>query len=334
MSETRLPNFCIIGAAKSATTSLHEYLKQHPDIFMSSRKEPNFFAFRGQTPSFRGPDDEDPGRYVGLEQRLRVAKYEESVTTDEEYARLFKRAEGEPAIGESSVSYMYVSESAERIREAIPDVKIIAILRNPIDRAFSKFLQFRKDGLEPIADFGEAIDAEEGRVRQNWSPTWYYKGRGMYYEQIKRFYDRFDRSQIHILNYDDFTENPLAELQRIFQFLGVTQTFVPDVGKRHNVSRRRMRTPRSQLVNRLLNEPNRLRKVARRVLNKPLRNWLKRFATRRNTKSVRWSPPAMAPDVRAQLVEEFRDDVLSLEELIGRDFSSWLEIPNRESVSV
>jgi hypothetical protein len=267
---------------------------------MSARKEPNYFAFQGKAPAYRGPDDDQPGRYAGMEDRLRVAKYANSITGAEDYARLFKRVEEETAVGESSVSYLYVSETAERIRAAIPEAKLIAILRHPVDRAYSKFQQFIAEGLEPIADFEEALAAEEERIRRGWSPTWHYARRGLYHEQLRRYYDAFDRDRILVSIYDDFAADAAGELRRIFRFLGVAEDFVPDTARRHNAARRRKRS----------------------------------FTWWGRARKVRFNPPPLDPERRLRLTAAFRDDILALQDLIGRDLSPWLAARSKSGSSV
>lgn len=328
---TRLPTFLVIGAAKSGTTSFHEYLKQHPEIFMSGRKEPNYFAFQGRTPDFIGPDGEDPRRFRGLEKRLRVAKYQESIVTAERYERLFARAGDATAIGESSVSYMFIPEAAGRIREALPEVSLIALLRNPVDRAYSKFTQFRRDGLEPIADFAAALDAEDDRARRHWSPTWYYRRRGLYFEQLERYYARFERDRILVLRYEDFAADPAALLRRAFAFLGVSTDFTPDFSRRHNVSQRNVWIPRSRLAHRLLKGPAELEAMAAKKDPQSRSGRLRRRLVRRNLRRVKWTHAPMDPVVRRRLTEEFREDLLRLQDLIRLDLSGWLAPPREEA---
>ena len=326
---TRLPSFLLIGAAKSGTTSFHEYLKQHPEIFVSRRKEPNYFAFQGRTPDFRGPDDEHRRRFRGLEKRLRVAKYQESIVTAEGYQRLFARAGSAAAVGESSVSYMFIPEAAGRIREALPEVALLALLRNPVDRAYSKFLQFRRDGLEPIADFAAALDAEEERVRRRWSPTWYYRRRGLYFEQLERYFARFARERILVLLYDDFAADPAAVMRRTFAFLGVAEGFTPDLSQRHNVSERKVWIPRSRSLHRLLGGPAEVEAMSAGKRPRSVSGELRRRLVRSNLRRLRWTHPPMDEAVRNRLTGEFREDLLRLQDLIRLDLSRWLEPPSQ-----
>ena len=146
----RLPTFLVIGAAKSGTTSLHRYLGQHPDIFVSRVKEPGFFAFEGQSLDFDGPGDE------WIQQTV--------ATNIDAYAHHFEGVTSEKAIGESSPVYLYSKEAPGRIATHLENPHLIAILRDPVDRAFSQFLFFVQCGREPLRDFGAALDAESSRI--------------------------------------------------------------------------------------------------------------------------------------------------------------------------
>jgi sulfotransferase family protein len=321
----RLPNFLVIGAAKSATTALHEYLAQHPDIYMSPVKEPNFFAFEGQMPHFRGPSKRELTHGRWTRDQLRNARYEASISSLRHYQRLFARVGTERAIGESSVSYMYIPDTAERIRRRLPGVRLIALLRHPADRAYSKFTQFRRDGLEPISDFAKALEAESERVAQGWSPTWYYKRRGFYYDQLKPYYDIFDRARIKVFLHEDFQAGPAGVLREIFRFLEVDDRFVPDTTQRHNVSAEPVPVPKSRLVDLLLNTQNPVRSAANwlfpsRLLWDVRRRLLAALATTVESRPHEPMPSAL----RRQLIEEYRSDILKLGGLIGRDLSRWL----------
>jgi len=121
-----LPTFLIIGAAKSGTTSLWHYLRQHPQIFLTRHKEPNFFILEGlELPPFSGP---------AAPEILYKKIYKYSVTDIDSYRTLFQEVSQEKAIGEASVPYLYFPQAADRIKKYIPDVKMIVVLRNPIDR--------------------------------------------------------------------------------------------------------------------------------------------------------------------------------------------------------
>lgn len=316
-----MPNFFVVGAAKSGTTSLHNYLDQHPQVSMSTVKEPNFFAFMDGVPDYSGPGAEVAGPI--LRDRLRREKYGFSITSWKEYGKLFPSSGSALAIGESSVSYMYFREAAERIKQYVPNARIIAILRNPVDRAYSKYLQFRRDGSEPFSDFEAAIRAESDRIRQNWSPTWFYIDRGFYYRQLKVYFELFGSKRVHVVLYDDFVNDPQRTLNGIFAFLGL-QSCEINTARRHNVSRD-FRVPRALWLHDLLMRPNPLSVTFRRVLPSSVVRAIEPYARRalfRKAEPLEFSP--LSAEVRAALVDVFRDDILLLQDLLDRDLSIWL----------
>lgn len=315
------PTFFVIGAAKSGTTSLHDYLAQHPRVFMSRVKEPNYFAFMDGLPHYAGPDALSESPF--LRDRLRREKYGYSILTEPEYRAIFAGARPGMAIGESSVSYMYYSEVAHRIRERVPDARFIAVLRHPVDRAYSKYMQFRRDGSEPLEDFEAAVAAEPERIRQRWSPTWYYLDRGYYHRQLSVYFDLFGRERIHIALYEDFVRDPAGTLDAMFRFLGVGPYCV-DMSNRHNVSSD-ARVPRLRVAYDLMMRPNPLANTLRRVVPdaavRAVRPLLRRAL-------LKQAPPAthtrMTPELRARLTRCFVADIEALQRLIDRDLSSWL----------
>jgi hypothetical protein len=318
----RLPNFFIIGAAKSGTTSLHEYLTQHPEIYMSFPKELNFFAFVDSIPTFSGPPC-DSGNPV-LRDRLRREKYNLSITTWPEYTKVFSRVRSEKAIGESSVSYLYFPHASERIRQSVPDARLIAILRNPVDRAYSKYRQLRRDGAEPLISFEQALIAEASRMQQNWSPAWFYIDRGLYYRQLKRYYDLFDGGQIHIILYEDFANNPKETLERMFAFLGVDTGFCPNISHKYNVSTEKS-VPRSMYLYDLITRPNWFSTLVRDLLSAKSLNRIKPVARRVIAGDERNREVALMTDETRQMLRRiFYADIRQLQNLIGRDLSSWL----------
>ena len=153
------------------------------------------------------------------------------------------------------------------------------ILRNPIERAYSHFLMFVRDGREPISDFTEALEQEENRKQDYWEWAWQYLSVGFYYVQLQRYFDTFDRSQISIYLFEDFNINPVNVLQNIFQFLGVNSSFIPNMSVRHNVSVAKSQNPPELLLE--LEVRKRLIEVYREdifklqyLIQRELSNWL------------------------------------------------------------
>ena len=172
-----MPNFLVMGAAKCGTDSLCNYLGQHPEIYMCSNREPNFFVVEGQSDiPYCGPGD-----------RAVLESFDMWVSTLDRYQSLFSEVTTEKAIGEGTTWYIYVDEAPARIQRHIPHAKLIAILRNPVDRAYSAYTMLLRDGRETIGDFAHALAAEEDRTRRNWEPIWHYVKMGFYTSQLKRY---------------------------------------------------------------------------------------------------------------------------------------------------
>lgn len=298
-----MPNFLIIGAAKSGTSSVYNYLRQHPQVFVSPVKEPQFFAYEGESLDFKGPGDEKLNRGA--------------ITQWAGYHSLFQAHSNELAVGEASTAYLYSPKAPDRIRYHIPNVKLIAILRNPVDRAYSNFSMLVRDRHETCYDFSAALAQEERRIREHWAPRWYYKQLGFYSVQLARYFDRFSREQIKVYLYDDFARNPLGVVQDLFRFLEVDDTFVPDMSRRYNVSG----IPKSRTMYALIEGPDPIKMLLRRVVPGTLR---RRTAAKLQERNLR-RPPPLAPSLRQELLDLYRDDILRLETLIQQDLSIWLQ---------
>lgn len=294
-----MPNFLIIGAAKAGTTALYNYLKQHPQIYMSPEKEPKFFALEGEKLDFCGPGD-----------REKINR--SSITDIEAYRTLFQGVSNETAIGEASPLYLYSPKAPERIRHYIPNAKLIAILRDPVERAYSGYMMHVGEGRETLTDFAQALQAEEMRIRNNWG--WgHYVSVGFYYAQLKRYFDTFNQDQIRVYLYEDLQANPIGLLQDIFRFLGVDETFVPDISIRHNVTG----IPKNNVLRALLQSLNPVKPVFKLFLPAMLSHYIK--------KQTFVKPPSLSPELRRQLIEVYREDILKLQYLIQYDLSKWLE---------
>ncbi|MDQ3611732.1 MAG: sulfotransferase [Actinomycetota bacterium] len=303
-----LPSFLVVGAAKSGTTALHRYLGQHPDVYLPAREEPNFFAFEGRPPDFRGPGNTP------------AAVNATSLTTPAAYGQLYENASPGQRAGDVSPVYLYWPTAAANIHRHLPDARICVILRHPVDRAFSAFMHARREGKEPLRDFEAGLAAEPDRIARHWGFLWRYADMGRYWGQLRRYYDLFPRFQIKVVLYDDLVKDPLALLAELFDFIGVDPGFAPDLRVRHNVSG----VPRSRLAYRMLGSRGALAPLARRaapvVGERRLRDWQARLRNRMLSRQT------LAPDVRARLTVDFREDLERLGELIDRDLGHWLRV--------
>lgn len=294
-----LPSFLIIGAAKSGTTSLAAYLGQHPEVFIPRSKEPNYFALAGEPLALEGPAPPHV---------LRHAIYNWSRTGWEDYVALFDSVTDERAVGEASVRYLYFPRAPERISEVLPEVRLVTILREPVERLYSHYTMNRQILLEPL-DLRAAIEAEDGRVALGWGWDWHYVRCGLYARQLRRYYERFDPAQIAVFLYDDFRRDPLGTYAAVCRHIGVRDDFVPDMSRRGMVGS----LPRSAALARWLWWPNRTRFLLiryARPLAVPLIARLKAW----NAAPV----PPLDPALRAWIAPRFHEDMADLEALIGR----------------
>jgi hypothetical protein len=300
-----LPNFLIISPGKSGTNALYHYLEQHPEIYMSPVKEPRFFTLEGREPdSFQGPGDQE-------------VMSRGTVTNLEDYRALFAGVSGEKAIGEATVTYLHVPEAAGRIRHYVPEAKLVAVLRNPVERAYSAYLRKVSTGRER-SSFSEALEEEEERIQNNWAPGWQYRRIGFYHEHLTRYYELFEPEQIRVYLYEDLKEEPVGTTQSIFRFLGVDDTFVPDTSLKHDDDASSV--PRSYALNTFVGKPNPLKSVLKPFVPRGLR---RRISAKLHESNLKGAPP-MDEGVREELTEAYREDILKLEGLIGRDLSGWL----------
>ena len=245
--ETIRPNFLVIGAAKSGTTSLHHYLGEHPDIFISHIKEPNFFGYERQ------------GNIFQLEEIVFP------VTELSGYLALFEGATQQARIGEVSPYYLTSPVAPDRIQEFDHDMRLIAILREPIDRAISGYAMRFKRGLE-VKSIDKALVVES-----------HYVEVGMYHRWLTRYYERFPAKNLLILRFDDLIADPKTLLQHIHIFLEVDPNVTTDIERRYNVGV----YPRNLLLHQLLTNklilqmrplvPRQLRNLRRRTLKNNVR---------------------------------------------------------------
>jgi hypothetical protein len=194
------PNFFIVGAAKAGTTSLYYYLNEIPGVYMSKVKEPSYFA-----PNYVRPD---PGRF------LRDKK---------EYLRLFENARGYIAVGEASPAYLWDPDAPKLIHQTVPHARIIMILRDPIERAYSNYLMKMKySGMK--SSFYDELMRDYKSQEKVFGRSQLYVEFGMYYEQVKRYFDIFGREQVKVVIFEEFVQHPEQSVNEILAFLGVNHT--------------------------------------------------------------------------------------------------------------
>jgi hypothetical protein len=290
-NSSKLPNFFIVGAAKSGTTSLFEAVALHPDVYMSPLKEPDYFS--SDLEFYPGTDPQ--------EYRVRDAA---------EYLSLFDGATTESAIGEASTSYLFSPSAPARIRSEIPHAKIIVALRNPIECSASWYLHLAQRGYVHRSFSEELADDAPGKLRP-WGGPGMYIDTWLYSVQLRRYFELFPKEQILILFAEDVWKNPTDSLKRVFRFLGVADALPVAMG-RFNAGV----MPRSVRLNYLLQQAG-LRRVIADYTPEPIKAWGKELFYR----SDKYTPSARE---RAFLKEAFSDDIQELQKLLDRDLSHWL----------
>jgi Sulfotransferase family len=297
----RLPNLLIAGMSRCGTTSLYHYLKEHPDVFMSPVKEPSFFLSQVRPVPENGIGDDEKKYY----------------SDRDDYGRLFERAGNCRAVGEASSENLYHAEKViPHIQKHLGNPRIIISLRNPVDRAFSAYTFLISENREFLS-FEEGLAQEEKRKRDGWRHIWLYRDAGFYYRGVKAYLENFP--EVKVCLFDDLLRDPLSLVQDIFRFLAVDPSFVPDVSARYKTSG----IPRSRRINRLFEEPTRMRSLARGVGKLLLKEdrWIK---WRDRLKARSYGRAQMKPETRRYLEGVYRDDILKLQGLIGRDLRRWL----------
>ena len=287
--ELRLPDFLIIGAEKAGTTWLHAQLVSHPDIYMPKTKEIHYFNKWDSRLQLRD-------NYTAQELNW--------------YAEYFKTAEPDQKVGEVTPLYLCDSKAPERIAHTLPQARFIAILRNPVDRAYSHYWMARRREHE-IRPFDQVIAAQDAAII----------GRGQYGAQIKHWHQSIDERALLILIYEEVFADPDAGLAKVATFLGVLQSGFEQGQDSRVHGARRFRNPAAQ---------NRAIRLARYLRETPgflfLGNLLKSMGIydafrRMNEAEVDY--PVMVPKDRKALQAFYAEDMATLEETTGLDLAHW-----------
>ncbi|PCJ88882.1 MAG: hypothetical protein COA54_01235 [Thiotrichaceae bacterium] len=278
-----LPNFFIIGAARSATSSLYFYLREHPEIYMSPDKEAQFFGFYET-------------------KRAHKSKYQSM----EEYGRLFDDITDEKIVGEATPTYLALEDSAYSIKKYCPDAKLLASLRNPIDRAFSYYEMSISKGHDKKQTFEQWMDGNE-----------FWLSQGRYFSQLTRYIDLFGKDKLMLVLFEDVKNNTADVIANIHKFLEIEVIKPEKTPAAYN----RGGKPKG-VVGAFI-----YKATTNRTLNRLLRPFIPRWGVNMvhalRNKAVK--PSEMNAETRQKLIEYFRDDILKTQELIGRDLGHWLK---------
>ena len=292
------PDFFVVGAAKCGTTSLYEYLRKHPQVFMPAHKEPHYFA----------RDFDIPPEWC--------------IRDDHQYVRLFAGAESGNRIGEASVWYLYSQIAAQELHRFSPDARIIVMLRNPIDMMYSLHGQFLWNCNDDILDFEEALAAQEERGRGLRIPPEAHMPAALQYiqvasfsSQVRRYHEAFGAERVHVILFDDFVRDTAGEYESVLRFLEVDPNFIPDF-KISNPAK-----PITPRLNRFFARRPALRQALHTVVPAPVVRKVN-YALPHLVQTVA-RPPRIDPRLRARLAPRFAAEIESLEQLLGRNLASW-----------
>jgi hypothetical protein len=256
-------------------------------------------------PAYKGPGDAHSNR--------------EWVWQRERYLALFDEAPEHTVCGEATPFYLYHRDARRRIAVDNPDAKLIAVLRDPVDRAYSNWMHLWMDGLEPCPDVVEAVRLEQVRIDAGWAPFWHYRGMGMYGRQVADLLEHFPREQLLLLRYADLVADPVATLATVSTFLGVGPAELRDV-PRDNARVFVPEGPRTRALSSVIRTgahvgqffpPHVWRRMSRPLL----------AALHRGGTSAR---PRLTPEQRHELLEPHREDIALLEEVSGQSYRDWL----------
>ena len=285
-------DFFIVGAPKSGTTSLYHYLSEHPQVEMSSQKEPDYFSDKAIH-----------------EQGMYYAK--NRVDTLDKYESLFVQKES-VVYGEASVSYLFYENVAEDIKKYNPNAKIIIMLRNPIERAFSHYLMDYRLGL--ISDSFENIIAKKSKHKNAHLFYQQYIEVSKYATQIQRYLDFFEKESILFIDYEDFKKNVSKTVGKVYDFLNISAEFAADINTKYNT----FTMPKNKGI-RFIYSFVFLRKILTFLFPIYLVKNFRVLLFKTDKK------PELLKETRSQLRIIFNDDIKKLEEVLAKNYSKWIK---------
>ncbi|MFL6026701.1 MAG: sulfotransferase family protein [Friedmanniella sp.] len=307
------PDALIIGAPKAGTSALHAALATHPQVYASPVKEPKYYLCTdAPPPAYCGPGD--------------AHSQQEWVWRRRDYDALFAGAPTGTVRLESTPFYLYARSARQRIAEELPEAKLVVVVRDPIDRAYSNWTHLWADGLEPEADFVAAWRAEDRRIDAGWAPFWHYRRMGRYGEQLADLLDRVERERVLVVRYWQLVSRPVETLNRVASFLGIAQDRVSAVPPDNS---RGFVVPglRTAVLGGVI------RTGARAGAYAPPQVW--RRASRPLVTALQHGGPEQRPrlstEQRTALLDDCADDITTLEAVLGESFEDWRSPSGRGS---
>ena len=308
MRSKSLPNFLVIGAPRCATTSLFHYLRQHPDVYLPRKKELHYFSYEYLKENCSGPGDK--------------AALATLPGTMREYEMHYSGVGVERAIGEISPSYLYWSGTSERILATLGRVRIVAVLRDPIDRAFSQYMHVVSLGRETL-DFYDALMAEEERRRQRWGDIWRYAEHSLYADKVSRCLAAFGSENVKIILFEELVGDTPGIMEELFRFLQVDPQFGCDTSTVYN------RSGVQRFISEFLKKHRAIEALGKRIVsNRRLRDYVYALTQRMHT----GKRPAIDARSARHLLKYCSGDVERLEAILGRPLP-WLKEQSKSPVT-
>lgn len=309
------PDFLVVGVVKGGTTALYNLLDRHPGIHLPPIKETNFFSRADMRPSdfsreYALDAKLDVGRYIsnGMKEVVHLAHVEDP----RQYAALYSRARPGQVLGEVCPSYAISPSAAAAIHAARPDARILFMLRDPVQRAWSQYIMNLREGKTMERDFLKEVEQDQRRESKGWGVNHQYLALGMYAEQVERYLDVFPRDQVHVLLHEQFKEDPRKTMRQVFEITGVDPMEDLDASGKYNEAA----VPRNAVLNRLLVRSGAISAV-KGMVPRRLRGGFKELLYSRA------NMPTLPAGQASALWEQYAADVDRLSGLIGMDLRQW-----------
>ncbi len=295
------PKFIVVGTARAGTTALNNYLHQHPQIFLPAQKEPCFFCFAGKKLKYK------------------KGKFAFAITEKAKYQGLFKDARAGQITGEISTPYLFLHEQTinniKRYHSDPESLRIIIILRNPVDRAYSQYLWKVRDGREELS-FEDALKQEKKRMEENYSFDYFYAHRGLYFWQVKNYLENF--KSVKIILFEKLRTDFESTMADLCNFLGVDSSF--EFERLGNINSSSF--PRFGTLGKLITVESKIKMKILSSIPESVKIGIKESFNKLNSSSR--IPLPIAASTGIYLQNYFRDDIMRLQELTGIDLSHWL----------
>ncbi|MFT4228105.1 sulfotransferase family protein [Micropruina sp.] len=304
-TRTPRPDALLIGAPKAGTSALHAALALHPRVFTTTPKEPKYYLCAdAPPPAYNGPGD--------------AHSQQEWIWRREAYDALFVPARDDQLRIESTPFYLYLRNARRRIAEELPEAKLVVVVRDPVDRAYSNWMHLWSDGLEPVADFETAFNLEHERIARGWAPFWHYRRQGFYGHQLQDLYNHVDAERVLLIRYRELVDDPAGLLDRVAGFLGLETGLVTSI-PRENSRSYVGPGPSTAVLSRVI----RAGAVAGSWF--PPEVWRRASAPLTALMQSRGAAarPRLEKATRLRLVRQFADDIDLLESVTGQSFAPW-----------